>query len=581
MENENILHNNAFYKRRRVFLLTLFTKNLMSIILNKKLVFVWVVLLLGCTSQQKESYDIVIRNATIIDGTGNAAIAGSLAISGDKIVALGEVNGKGKTEIDATNFVIAPGFIDIHSHSEYTILVNGNAESKIRQGVTTEVFGERNSPGPYVGKLDPKIIETEYGADTIVSLSDYFRIVEKNKTAVNVISYVGIGNVWRSVMGYNFDPPTEKQKQEMKEVVRQSMEEGAFGLSSQLAEIPGSLIPTEQLVEWCKVVKEFGGVYTTHMRNEGFAVFDAVREAIEIGYRAGIPVDILHIKIAEQQNWGRMDEIVAIIDSARTQGVNVRANVYPYTRGNNNLIAIIPEWAYEGGNEKLLERLKNEQARNRMKLEIENGIDGWYNHYTAIGKDWSRMLLCEGQYAGLTMDSVISIRSENKQTDPLDILFDLLIEENNSVSTVYAHHTEEDMNLAMQQPWCSIGSDAAARATEGPLSTGNPHPRSFGTFPRVLGHYVRERKLLTLEEAVYKMTGLNAEKLNLKNRGTLAIGNYADITVFDPATIIDKATYSNPIQYNEGIMYVFVNGQLVLDGDKHTGKRPGRALKKN
>jgi N-acyl-D-aspartate/D-glutamate deacylase len=545
------------------------------IIIHSILFTVW-----GCKPSSTDQFDVLILNGTIIDGTGSPGYAGSLAVQGDQIVAIGDVTGTAVTEIDATGLVIAPGFIDIHSHSDYTILIDGNAESKIRQGVTTEVLGERNSPGPFVGKLEPKIVITEYGSDTIKSLSDYFRIVEKNEIAVNVISYVGIGNVWRSVMGYNFDPPTEEQKQQMKEVVRQAMKEGAFGLSSQLAEIPGSLIPTDQLVEWCKVVKEFGGIYTSHMRNEGLEVFDAVREAIEIGEKANISVEILHLKIADQQYWSRMNEIVSLIDSARALGIDVHANVYPYTRGNNSLLTIIPEWAHEGGFEKLLERLKNDEDRKRMKQEIENGIDGWYNHYTAIGKDWSRMLICEGQYAGLAMDSVIAIRS-NHQNDPLDILFDLLIEENSSISTVYAHHTEEDMNLAMTQPWCSIGSDGYALATDGPLRKGNPHPRSFGTFPRVLGLYARELQLFSLEEAVYKMTGLNADKLGLEDRGTLAIGNYADITVFNPASVIDKARYDNPFQYNEGIEYVVVNGEIVLNGENHTGKRPGKALLKH
>jgi N-acyl-D-aspartate/D-glutamate deacylase len=262
-------------------------------------------------------------------------------------------------------------------------------------------------------------------------------------------------------------------------------------------------------------------------------------------------------------------------------GVNVSANVYPYTRGNNSLVTIIPEWAHEGGFEKLVERLKNNIERKRMKLEIENGIPGWYNHYTAIGKDWSRMLICEGQYAGLTMDSVITMRTKNKRTDPLDILFDLLIEENGPVSTVYAHHTEADMNLAMKQPWCSIGSDGSSLAISGPLRNGNPHPRNFGTFPRVLGVYARERQLVSLEDAVYKMTGLNAEKLGLRDRGILVAGKYADITLFNPDKVIDKALYDDPFHYNEGIEYVLVNGIMVLKGENHTGQRPGRALKRN
>ncbi len=544
---------------------------------NKVLTGLAALVIISCTHK----FDTLIVNGTIIDGTGNPGYLGNLAINGNKIVGMGDVDGTAKNKIDARGLVVTPGFIDIHTHSDYTILTDGNAQSKIRQGVTTEVIGESSSPGPFTGKLDPEIVKTEYGTDTIVTLSDYFRIIAKNGSAVNVASYVGLGNVWQCVMGYKFDPPSAGQLEEMKIIVKQAMEDGAFGLSSILAEPPGSLVPTETIVDLCKVVSEYRGVYATHIRSEGIQVFKAVREAIEIGAKANVPVDILHLKIADQRVWGRMNEIIAIIDSARVKGVNIRANVYPYTRGNNSLGTIIPEWAHEGGFEKLLERLKNTDDRIRMKKEIENGIEGWYNHYIAVGKDWSRMLLCSGQYAGLTMDSVINIRSKNKQTDPLDILFDLLIEEKNSISTVYAHHTEADMNLAMKQPWCSIGSDGSALAISGPLRTGHPHPRNFGTFPRVLGYYARTLKLITPEEAVYKMTGLNAEKLGIKDRGTLAIGNFADITVFDPSTVIDKATYENPFQYNEGIEYVIVNGVVVLNGETHTGKRPGRALKRN
>jgi N-acyl-D-amino-acid deacylase len=547
--------------------------------IRKAFIALSLVILTGCT--QKNKFDILIINGTIIDGTGKPGYIGNLAVTGDRIVAMGDVEGKAKTKVDAMGLVVSPGFIDIHTHSEYTIISDGNAESAIRQGVTTEVVGESSSPGPYTGQLESHVVRTGYGTDTISSLGDYFRIIEKNGSSVNVASYVGIGNVWNCVMGYKFDHPSDEQLNEMKKIVKQAMEDGAFGLSVILAQPPGSLVPTSTIVELCKVVSEYGGVYATHMRSEGTGVFDAVRESIEIGAKANIPVDILHIKIADQRYWRRMNEIIAIIDSARREGINVRANVYPYTRGNNSLGTIIPEWAHEGGFNKMIERLKNVDYRKRLKNEIENGIEGWYNHYTAIGKDWSRMLVCEGQYAGMTMDSVIAIRTKNNKKDPLDILFDLLIEEHSSISTVYAHHTEEDMNLALKQSWCSIGSDGSALATEGPLRSGNPHPRNFGTFPRVLGHYARERKLITMEEAVYKMTGLNAEKLGLKERGILASGNFADITIFNPETVIDKATYNDPFQYNEGIEYVFVNGEMVLMGDTHTGKHPGKALKKN
>jgi N-acyl-D-aspartate/D-glutamate deacylase len=276
-----------------------------------------------------------------------------------------------------------------------------------------------------------------------------------------------------------------------------------------------------------------------------------------------------------------MNEVVALIEAARNRGVNVQANVYPYTRGNNNLSSIIPPWAHEGGTDEMVKRLFRPFDRERIKKEIREGIPGWYNHYTAVGKDWSRMLVSgKGKYEGLTMDRVLATRMAGKERDELDEFFDLLIEEGGSVPTVYAHHTEKDMTLAMQQPWCSIGSDGSAYAVEGPLRRGNPHPRNFGTFPRVLGVYVREKGLLRLEDAVRKMTSLNAAKLGLVDRGQLRPGAFADVTVFDPDKVIDRSTYEKPFAYPEGIEYVVVNGQVVLDGGKPTGAKPGRALRK-
>jgi N-acyl-D-aspartate/D-glutamate deacylase len=293
-------------------------------------------------------------------------------------------------------------------------------------------------------------------------------------------------------------------------------------------------------------------------------------------------VDVIHLKIADEKNWGRMDEVIALIEAARSRGVNVQANVYPYTRGNNNLVSIIPPWAHEGGTEELLKRLKDPNQRPKLKRDINEGLEDWYNHYTAVGKDWSRMLISDNNsFKGLTMDRVLAVRTENKRNaDALDELFDLLIEHNGSISTVYAHHTEEDMNLALKQPWCSVGSDGSAYSITGPLRRGNPHPRNFGTFPRVLGIYVRELKLLTLEEAIRKMTSLNAAKVGLKDRSVLREGAYADITVFDPDKVIDRSTYTDPFQYNEGISHVLVNGQLVLENGEHTHARPGKALRK-
>ena len=533
---------------------------------------------------QDVRFDLVIRNGKIVDGTGNPWFTGDVAIDGDRLAAIGPIPaGAGRREIDARGFVVAPGFIDMHSHSDWTLLEDGHAQSKIRQGVTTEVLGEGASGGPYAGLLPPKRAEFAGRSATIVSLGDYFRTLEEATISVNVVSYVGINNVWESVMGYSFERPTPEQIEQMKQLVDAAMRDGAVGLSTQVMTPPGSLATTDELVTLCAAVARHGGIYSTHIRNEGLGVFDSVGEAIEIGERAGVPVDVIHLKIADQELWGRMRGVVEMIDEARRRGVNVQSNVYPYTRGNNNLDSIIPPWAHEGGREKLLERLQDPAARQRMKRDIEQGIPGWYNHYTAVGRDWSRMLISgDNPYRGMTMDAVIAQKSQGSAPPPdaLDVLFDLLVEQDGSIGTVYAHHEESDMNLALAQPWCSVGSDGSALATDGPLARGNPHPRNFGTFPRVLGVYVRERGLLTLEDAVRKITSLNAAKIGIADRGVLRRGFYADVTIFDPERVIDRATYTDPFHYNEGIEYVIVNGQVVLEGDTHTGARPGRVLRK-
>ncbi len=526
-------------------------------------------------------YDLVIRNGRIVDGTGNPWYRGDVAVRGDRIAAIGRVAGTGRREIDAAGRVVAPGFIDMHSHSDFLLLEDGSAESKIRQGVTTEILGEGNSAGPYQGRLPPRPVAL--GGETVrwKRLADYFDLVEKAGVAPNVASYVGLDNVWQCVMGTSFERPTPDELREMERLVDAAMHDGALGLSSQLMMPPGSLATTDEIVALCRVVARHGGLYSSHIRNEGAGVFESIREAIAIGERAGVPVDVIHLKIADEKLWGRMDEVVATIEAARKRGVDVQANVYPYTRGNNNLASIIPPWAHEGGTPELLARLKNAAQRERMKQDIRQGIDGWYNHYLAVGGDWSRMLISgETTFKGLTMDRVLAIRRENRQdADPLDELFDMLLEERGSVSTVYAHHTEDDMNRALVQPWCSIGSDGSAYAIEGPLRRGNPHPRNFGTFPRVLGVYVRERGLLRLEDAVRKMTSLNAAKARLRDRGLLRPGQFADVTVFDPERIADRATYTEPFQYGEGIDDVIVNGRIVLEKGRPTGQRPGRALR--
>jgi N-acyl-D-amino-acid deacylase len=467
------------------------------------------------------------------------------------------------------------------------LLEDGDAQSKIRQGVTTEVLGEGTSAGPSQGKLSPQNATIRGETVRWTTLGGYLDALDRSGIAPNAVSYVAEGTVWQCVMGDSHERPSPEQLTAMKTLIAEAMRDGAFGLSSMLANPPGMLATTDDLVLLCEPVHEAGGLFSSHIRNEGTGVIDAVKEAIAIGERARVPVDIIHIKIADQRLWGRMGEIVTLIEEARGRGVNVQSNVYPYTRGNNDLASIIPPWAHEGGKDKLLERLKDPAQRARLKQDIQKDLPGWYNHYLAVGGDWSRMLISarlsakNKRFEGQTMEKVLAAMAEGKTPapDPFDLLFDLLIDEDGSVGTIYAHHSEEDMNLALRQPWCSIGSDGSAFAVEGPLRRGHPHPRNFGTFPRVLGVYVHERHVLRLEDAIRKMTSLNANKLGLSDRGILRPGLFADVTLFDSDKVIDRSTYLEPFQYGEGIRYVIVNGQVVLDEGQHTGARPGRALR--
>ncbi len=547
--------------------------------------FALILAFLPATLLAQAPYDLVITGGRVIDGSGNPWYSADVGIQNGKIKFIGKLPEIGNTpHIDATGLVVAPGFIDMHSHSDTLLLEDGRAQSKIRQGVTTEVLGEGSSAGPRVGKLKPQSMLVGGQPTTWSTLAEYFQVAEKAGISVNIASYIGLDNAWQAVMGQSYDRPTKEQFAEMQKVVDQAMQEGAFGLSSMLAMPPGSLSTTDDIALLCEPVKKHGGLFSTHNRNEGTGVFDAIREAIAVGEKAGIPVDIIHVKIADQQYWGRMKEIIEIINAARARGVDVQTNIYPYTRGNNNLASIVPPWAHEGGKSQMLARLKNPEEREKMKRDIRGGIAGWYNHFTAVGGDWSRMLVSgRSQYEGQTMDRVIALRTRDKTPTPdsLDVLFDLLLEEEGSVSTVYAHHTEEDMNLALAQPWCSIGSDGSAYSIEGELRRGNPHPRNFGTFPRVLGVYVRERKVIPLEDAIRKMTSLNANKLGLKDRGLLREGLAADICVFDPAKVLDHATYTDPFKYNDGIEHVVVNGKLVFKQGQHTGEKPGVVLRHN
>jgi len=514
-----------------------------------------------------QDFDLLIRGGRIVDGTGNPGYYGDVGIRQGKITAMGHLAGRAAARtIDATGLTVAPGFIDIHNHSDFTIVQDGNAQSMVRQGVTSMILGEGGSAAP---------------SKRWKAFDSYFAQLLRQGISTNIGSYVGSSEIWTWVHGEKAGPPSPEELDRMRALVREAMEQGALGVASSLSGPPGSWIDTDTLVAMCEVASRYGGLYSTHMRTEGRGVFESVAEAIEIGRRAHLPVDIIHLKIAEHQMWGQMPELTATIQAARTRGQDVQANVYPYRAGQNNLASIIPPWAHEGGAQAMIARLKDPALRPRLENEINHGIAGsnWYDHYTATG-GWDGMLLVSlsnpkyKQFEGKRMNEVIAALGK----PGIDALFELLENNNGSVPTVYFHHSEDDMRYALRQPWVSIGSDGTAVTEEGPLAAGNPHPRYFGTFPRVLGKYVREEGVITLEEAVRKMTSANAAKIHQYDRGLLRPGMAADVTVFNAATIIDHATYEKPHQYATGVEYVIVNGRLVLEQGRHNGARPGTIL---
>jgi N-acyl-D-aspartate/D-glutamate deacylase len=511
-------------------------------------------------------FDLLVRGGRIVDGTGNPSYRGDVGIKEGRIAAIGRLEGRTAARtLDAKGLIVAPGFVDIHNHSDETLLVDGDAESMVRMGVTSMILGEGGSAAP---------------SATFPDFSSYFAALLKSGIATNVGSYVGSSTVWTEVHGPRAGPPSPAALERMRALVRRAMEQGALGVASSLSGPPGSWIDTDSLVALAEVSGEHGGIYSTHIRNEGLGIWEAVPEAIEIGRRARVPVDIIHLKIAEHTLWKQMPKLVAHITAAREKGLDVEANVYPYRAGQNALQTILPPWAHEGGHQAMLARLADQGARKRMEQDITNGIPGWYNHYTATGS-WEGMLLVSfshpdyKRFEGQRMSDVMAAFPAKK---PLDVLFDTLIANGGSVPTVYFHHAEEDMQYALRQPFVSVGSDGTAVKIGSPTARGNPHPRYYGTFARVLGRYVREQKLLGMEEAVRKMTSANTGKVRIYDRGLLRPGQWADVTVFDPERVTDHATFEKPHQYATGVEYVVVNGQVVLDQGRHSGKRPGAIL---
>jgi dihydroorotase/N-acyl-D-amino-acid deacylase len=531
-----------------------------------------------------QPFDLVITNGHIIDGTGSPWYSGDVGIRNGRIAAIGNLGDSPRTRtIDAQSKVIAPGFIDMLGQSELTILVDPRLPSKIYQGITTEITGEGGSVAP----LNDAIIQADRTAFDHYqitpdwrTLRQYFARLEKQGIGINLASYMGATQVRRLILGDDDKQPTPTQLDQMKELVRQGMRDGAVGVSTALEYTPAPYAKTEELIALATEASKFGGIYATHMRNESDAVLSAVDEALRIGKEAHIPVEIWHLKVAGKENWGRMPEVVAKINAARAEGVDVSANTYAYTAWFNTMSAFVPQWAHDGGDAKLVERLKDPATRARIRKEMMTPSKDWDNEWQEIPGPESvligvvqnpKLLPMQGK----TLAEIAKVWNK----DPMDALFDLLIEDKAFTSVAVFGMSEPDVALALQQPWVSIDNDSEGASPEGILGQEHPHPRAYGAFPRILRKYVREEKQLTLEDAIRKFSALPAQRMRFTDRGVLKAGMWADVVVFDPATVRDLATFDNPNQLSQGVEYVLVNGVPVVDQGKMTGAKPGKVLR--
>lgn len=546
--------------------------------------------ILGATlslgAQTTAGFDVVIAGGRIVDGTGAPWFVGDIGIRGGQIEAVGNLaDASAAKRIDARGLVVAPGFIDMLGQSEFSILVDGRAASKITQGVTTEVTGEGSSIAP----LNDRMLAARsasyrhFGVEQdFRTLGEYFRRVEtRSRAAINIASFVGAGGVRGYVIGSDDRPATAAELEQMKKLVAQAMEDGALGLSSSLQYVPDRFASTDELVELAKVAARYGGVYLTHQRSEAARIFESLDEVFTIAERAKIPADVWHLKTAYKANWGKMPEVLARFEAARARGLDVAANVYPYDRASNGLDACLPLWVREGGTDKMIERLRNPELRERIKKEMDD----------SSATDWENQWYGSGGASGVMVSSVLdpSLRKWEGMSleqigkamgkDPRDALMDLVIADHAETQCIISIMTEEDVRTALRDWLVSIDTDSEARAEDGPLSQNKSHPRAWGTFTRILGKYARDEKLFPLEEAVRKMTSLPAARVGLSDRGILRPGMAADITVFDPKTVRDVATFENPNHYSVGVRYVLVNGRAVVSDGGITDERPGQVLR--
>lgn len=528
------------------------------------------------------TFDLLIKHGTVIDGTGAAGIAADVGVSGERIAAIAPtLKGNATCEIDASGRIVAPGFIDVHTHSDFTLLHTPGAESKVRQGITTEVVGNCGfSPAPvspltldllkeYVGFLNPTLPWDWQ------RLGEYYQRVRDQGCAMNIVPLVGHGAVRIAAMGFADRQPTASELLQMQHLVGEAMEDGAFGLSSGLIYTPGCYGDTAELIALARVAAEAGGIYATHMRGEGGTLEEAISEALRIGEEARITVQISHLKASGRDNWHKMERALRLIEQGRERGIEVMADIYPYIAGSTTMTSLFPAWTLEGGVERFLSRIRDTETRQRIIDEVQDGREGWSRANGAVGWDDIVVSSCQNQkaYEGKTVAQIAAAMGK----EPAQAMMDFLLAEQGKASIILFMMSEDNVARGIAHPLLMIGSDSLALAAG---RGGKPHPRTYGTFPRVLGKYVRDNRLITLEDGVRKMTSMAATQLGLSDRGVLAAGKAADITIFDAATVADKATFDAPHQYPVGIEYVIVNGQIVVAHGEQHSVFPGQVLQK-
>jgi N-acyl-D-amino-acid deacylase len=538
-------------------------------------------LITGC---QTHKYDILIKNGIIYDGSGSASYRGDLAINADTIAAFGDLkNARGETVIDANGMAIAPGFINMQSWASLSLIEDGLSQSDIRQGVTLEVMGEGWSEGPLNEAMKKETIENQGDLKYEIewnTLGEYLGFLEKKGVSCNISSFVGATSLRIYALGYENRAPTDEEMSLMKKLVKEAMEEGAIGISSALIYAPASFSKTDELTELCKEVALYNGMYISHLRSEGDLFLEGLNELIKITDESGIKSEIYHLKAAGTENWYKMDLAIKKIDSARSAGLDITTNMYNYTAAGTGLYATMPQWVQEGGHDAWVARLKNPQIKAKVIKEMTAPGKNWENFYYMSGSPENIILgaFKNDSLKYLTGKTLAEVAESRKRSAP-ETVIDLIIQDNSRVSSLYILMNEDNIRKQIALPYMSFGSDEQSMAPEGVFLKSNPHPRAYGNFSRLLGKYVREEKVITLEEAVRRLTSLPATNMKIKKRGLLKAGYYADIVVFDPLKISDHATLTEPHQYSTGVSEVFVNGKQVLKNGEHTGAKPGRIVR--